>query len=205
MAAEALELDRQTGQPLWENYLKNIRARQKSHTRKLKVVSLKKLGKVRLMNSKDFNRTCHIIFGVKMDFTRKERYVANGSITDILVDLCYSSIVSCDSTRIALLLAALNDLDILACDIFNAYINDPFRERIYFFAGMECGKSLEGKVMRLVRALYGLKRSGASWRNMFKDHIANFLELTPSTVEPDMYYQCNTNEDGTNYYELLLV
>ena len=38
--------------------------------------------------------TCHIIFDVKMDFTRKARFVANESTTDAPVALCYSSVVS---------------------------------------------------------------------------------------------------------------
>ena len=33
--------------------------------------------------------TCHIVFNVKMDFTRKARYVANGAMTDTTVGLCY--------------------------------------------------------------------------------------------------------------------
>ena len=44
--------------------------------------------------------TCHIVFIVKMDFTRKERYVANGAMIDTPVDLCYSSVVYRDSVRI---------------------------------------------------------------------------------------------------------
>ena len=71
-----------------------------------------------------------------MDFIRKARYVTNGAITDIPVGLCYSSVVSCDSPRIAFLVTSLNDLDILACDISNAYLNTPFRERIWFVAGL---------------------------------------------------------------------
>ena len=60
-------------------------------------------------------------------------------------------------------------------------------EREFFVvAGMECGKSLDGKVMKLVRALYGLKSSGASWRKMFKNHIVNFLVFIPRTIEPGM-------------------
>ena len=126
-------------------------------------------------------------------------------MTDTPVGLCYSSVVSRFSIRIAFLIAALNDLDILACDISNAYLNAPCRERIWFVAGLECGKSLEGKVMKLVRVLYGLKSSGASWRKMFKDHVVDKLEFTPSVVDPDMYYQRNVKADGTEYYELLLV
>ena len=73
--------------------------------------------------------TCHIVFDVKMDFTRKARFVANGSMTDMPIGLCYSSVVSRDSVRIAFLVAALNDLDLLACDIGNAYLNAPCREK----------------------------------------------------------------------------
>ena len=53
-----------------------------------------------------------------MDFTLKARYVANVYITDTPVVLCYSSVVSCDSIIIALLVAALNYLDVLACDVY---------------------------------------------------------------------------------------
>ena len=60
-----------------------------------------------------------------MNFTRKAMYVPNGSMTDTPVGLCYYSVVYCDSVIIALFVAALNDLDILACDISNAYLNAP--------------------------------------------------------------------------------
>ena len=62
---------------------------------------------------------------MKIDFTRKARYVADGSMADTPVGLCYSSVASRDSTRIAFLVTSLNDLDILACDISNADINAP--------------------------------------------------------------------------------
>ena len=149
--------------------------------------------------------TCNIVFDVKMRFTRNARYVANGSMNDTLVVLCYLGVVSRDSFIIAFLVAALNDLDILACEMSNAYLNAPCREIIWFVAGLDFGKSLEGKVMKLVRALYGLKISGVSWRKMIEDHILNCLRITPSTIDSNMYYQRNTNEDGTDYYKLLLV
>jgi len=50
----------------------------------------------------------------------------------------------------AFLVAALNDLAwILAADIGNAYLNAP-HEKIWFEAGIECGQSCKGKVMKLV-------------------------------------------------------
>jgi hypothetical protein len=49
--------------------------------------------------------------------------------------ITYSSVVSRDSVQLAFLIAALNDLDILSCDIGNAYLNAPCREKIWFEAG----------------------------------------------------------------------
>jgi hypothetical protein len=87
---------------------------------------------------------CHLVFDVKMDFTRKARYVAGGHMTDPPSTLTYSSVVSRDSVRIALMLAALNDVELLAADIGNAYLNVPTRERVYTTAGLEFGAELQG-------------------------------------------------------------
>ena len=84
-------------------------------------------------------------------------------------------------------------------------MNAPCREKIWFKAGLECGNELVGKVCKLIRALYGLKSSGASWRKMFKDHIQQHLGFTPSITDPDMYYRKAKRPDGSMYYELLLV
>ena len=114
---------------------------------------------------------------MRIYFTRKARYVANGATIETPVGLCYSSVVSRDSVRIAFLVYALNDLDNLACDIYNAYLNAPCLEIILFVAGMECIKSLEGRVMKLVRAFYGLEISRAIWRKMFKDRVLNCFRI----------------------------
>jgi hypothetical protein len=104
----------------------------------------------------------HMIFDVKMDFTCKARLVAGGHVTEVPSNLTYSSIVSRDSVRMIFLLAALNDLDILAADIGNAYLNASTREKVYAIAGKEFG-SRAGEPVIIVRALYGLKSSGAAW------------------------------------------
>jgi hypothetical protein len=49
---------------------------------------------------------CHVVFDVKMDFTRKARFVAGGHMTDPPSTITYSSVVSRESVRIAFLLAA---------------------------------------------------------------------------------------------------
>ena len=45
--------------------------------------------------------------------------------------ITYLSLVSRDSVRIDLIIYALNDLKVLACDIHNAYITTKFREKIW--------------------------------------------------------------------------
>ena len=101
---------------------------------------------------------------------RKARLVANGNETDAPATLTYSSVVSRDSVRIALLIASLNDVEVLACDIQNAYLTADCREKIYFIAGPEFG-SEERSIMIIKKALYGLKSSGAA----FRAHLAETL------------------------------
>ena len=75
---------------------------------------------------------CHIIFDVKMDLTRKARLVACGHMTALPSSMTYASVVSCESVRIAFLLAALDNCEILAGDISNAYLNAFTSEKNYY-------------------------------------------------------------------------
>jgi len=61
--------------------------------------------------------TGHIIFDVKMCFTRKARWVLDGHKTRDPDGSTYAGVVSRDSIRIALTYAALNGLDVTAADI----------------------------------------------------------------------------------------
>ena len=63
--------------------------------------------------------------------------------------------MSRDSFRIALTIAAFNNIDILAYDIQNAYLIALCREKIWTFAGPEFGEE-EGTLMLVKIALYGL-------------------------------------------------
>ena len=60
-------------------------------------------------------------------------------------------------------IATSNGLDILACDIQNAYLTAKCREKIWTIAGPELG-SEEGRLMIVKMALYDLKSSGAAFR-----------------------------------------
>ena len=89
----------------------------------------------------------HIIFDIKFDLTRKARLVAGGHKNkEIPAYATYSSVVSRESVRLGLLIAALDGLDILAADISNAYLNAPCREKVHVHVGEELfGKPNVGK------------------------------------------------------------
>jgi len=118
--------------------------------------------------------------------------------------ITYSTVVSRDSVHIAFLLAALNNVDILATDIHNAYLNAPAREKVYTTAGPEFGPEFIGKAVLIVRALYGLKSSGAAWRA----HLANTLQqlgYKSCLANPDVWFHPAMKENGYQYYDYVLV
>jgi hypothetical protein len=84
----------------------------------------------------------HRVFDVKMeDFQRKARVVAGGHMTKPSSGtFTYASVVSRESVRIVLPLAALNDLDVRTADIENAYLTAPVGEKIWCRLGPEFGQ-----------------------------------------------------------------
>jgi hypothetical protein len=138
---------------------------------------------------------CHIVFDVKMDLTRKARFCANGNETSTPASAVYSSVVSRDSVRLAFLIASLNDLDILATDITNAYLNAPVKEKIWFEGGSECGDD-KGKICVLTRALYGLRSSGNSWRTFFATTFKD-MHFKESMVDRDVWIRPAVAADAT--------
>ena len=63
-----------------------------------------------------------------------------------------------------MLIAALNDIDILSADVQNAFLTAPVLEKVWLTTGPEFGPE-QGKNMIVVRALYGLKSASASFRS----------------------------------------
>ena len=202
---EAIRLDKENGDTQWQDAIK--KEMSKANVAYVPVEGVTAEGARRsegeLIGFQEIK--CHLIFDVKMDFTRKARFVAGGHTTETPASLTYSSVVSRESVRIAFFLGALNGLDVLSCDIGNAYLNAKCREKIWFKAGPECGENA-GKVCKLVRALYGLRSSGAAWRDMFSNFIKEVLDFTPTTMDPDVYIRKSFKTgSGEAYYEYLLV
>ena len=193
--AEAYAIDEQTGTDFWR------KAIEKEMRNNMPAFEFRDDDKVPVGYNKIHG---HMVFDIRFDLTRKARYVANGNETeDIPHEEVFSSVVSRDSVRIAFLLAALNDLDILAADVQNAYLNAPTREKNYIIAGPEFGSN-KGRPVLIVRALYGMRTSGARWR----DHMASTLReagFESSKADPDVWMRPNTKPDGFQYYEYVLM
>ena len=82
-------------------------------------------------------------------------------------------------------MAALNDLEVKAADIQNAYLTAPVPEKIWTKLGPKFGAGVR-KVAIIVRALYGLKSAGASFRNHHADKYMQELEYESCKAEADV-------------------
>jgi hypothetical protein len=63
--------------------------------------------------------------------------------------------VAHDSVRLALLIAALNNLDILFADVGNAYLNATTKEKVHITCGLEVRQKYYGCYAIIRKALYG--------------------------------------------------
>jgi len=120
---------------------------------------------------------CHMVFDVKVDFTRKARFVAGGHKTETPKSITYSSVVSRDA---------------------------DCREKVHTTLGLEFGQNLQGRTTVIVKALYGLKSSGAAWRA----HLASTLhdlQYRSSLADPDVWLRPAVKQSGDLYYEYVIV
>ena len=175
---EAYALDEHNGNTLWADSISKEMKYVKPDSRIMEDSEQVPVG---------FHRVnCNMIFDVKMeDFRLKSRLIAGGHTTNIPATITYASVVSCETVRIALTLAALNDLEVKVADIQNAYITHPVTEKIWTVLGKEFVQDAGNKVITS-RDLYGLKSSGAEFRN----NLANYMKrlgYTPCCADPDLW------------------
>ena len=148
---------------------------------------------------------CHLIFDVKFgeNFRRKARFVAGGHTTEVPDSLItYSSVVSRDSVRIALTIAALNGLKVMACDIQNAYLTADCMEKIWTTDRPEFG-SEAGTVFIVKKAFYGLKSAGAAFRSLLADTLKDTGYL-PKKADPDVWIRPAVKANGFKYCKMVL-
>ena len=87
--------------------------------------------------------------------------------------------------RMMIFLAELNQLDIWAKDIGNAYLEAKTSEMVYIGAGQEFGDK-EGNTLIIYKSLYGLRSSGARWDENLSDDLRD-IRFSIFKVEHDIW------------------
>ena len=146
----------------------------------------------------------HLIWDLKMDFTRKARWVKDGHRTPDPTTSNYAGVVSRESVRIAFTYAALNGLDVFATDVQNAYLQAPTSEKHYIICGDEFGIEHRGKVAIITRALYGGKFAGRDyWKHMRS--FMNELGFISCKADSDVWMRKAVTDRGVDYWEYVLI
>ena len=84
-------------------------------------------------------------------------------------------------------LAVLSGLQLYAADIGNAYLEAKMKEKVCIYGGPEFrDRGLEGHLLVIVWALYGLKTSGARWHDRFADTLCK-IGFPPCKADTDMW------------------
>ena len=148
---------------------------------------------------------CHLTFVIKIEgLVRKARCVAGGHMTETPHQLRYASVVSRESVRIALTIAALNDLEIKCSDVMCAFCQAPTKEKVWTVLGPEFGPDA-GKRAIVVRAAYGLKSSSQA----FREHLASCMKelgWESCKADRDVWLKPMVRpEDGFEYYAYMLI
>ncbi|KAI2506427.1 Reverse transcriptase (RNA-dependent DNA polymerase) [Fragilaria crotonensis] len=189
--AQALAIDKRTGTDFWE------KAIEKEIRNVFPAFEFLKTDDAQVPPGFQFVET-YFVFDIKMDLTRKARLVARGSMTEATKEETFASVVSRDTVRLFFLLAALNDLDVLSCDIQNAYLAAPNKEKVWTKFTDQLGPEYNGKKAIIAKALYGLRSSGRS----FRDYLAmNLRELgfISSKADPDLWMRSAKSRTETTF------
>ena len=105
----------------------------------------------------------HLVFHVKMDFTRKARWVKDGHLTKDPIDSNFAGVVSRESVRIAFIYAALNGLKVATGDVKSAYLQAPTLKKHYIICDESFPLEWRNKIAIIHWALYGGKTAGSNY------------------------------------------
>jgi hypothetical protein len=180
---EAMELDKENGNTMWADAehaeLSSIQGYQSFTDRGPQ-------GSAKI--PKGYKKiTVHMVYAVKHDGRHKARLVAGGHLTDTPIESVYSSVVSLKGVRMTIFAAELNSLLIWSTDVGNAYLESYTQEKVYVIAGPEFEPfGLQGHVLLIARALYGLKSSGLRWWERLAE-VLWAMGFVPSRAETDIW------------------
>ncbi len=189
---EAYTLDAQNGNTYWKD------AMELEISQLMEYKTFKDMGRHASVPPGYQQIPLRMVFDVKQSLKRKARLVARGDKTEPPRDSVYSGVASLRSLRIVTFLAELNGLHLTGGDIGNAYLEAYTKEKVCTVAGPEFGP-LEGHLLLIDKALYGLRTSGARFHAKFADTLRT-LGFFPSYADPDVWLR-----DAGDCYEYVVV
>lgn len=139
---------------------------------------------------------CRWVFKKKYDSSNNVRYrarlVAKGFTQKEGVDFheTFSPVLRYSTLRLLFALAAKLDLDISHLDVTTAFLNGFLDETVYMKKPItyECNSN-DNKVLKLKRAIYGLKQSSRAWYQRVNDYLID-LGYKKSKYEPCLFTKC---------------
>ena len=146
----------------------------------------------------------HLMFDVKMDFTRKVRWVLNGHTNKAPEASACAGLVSRESTRIAFIYAALNSVDVWSCDMKNAYLQSPTSKNHYVVCEPKWSLENQGKIAITFRARNGGKYTGRDFRNYLR-HCREHLGFEAFLADPDVWMRPAIRANGKDYFEHVML
>lgn len=120
------------------------------------------------------------VLNKKLDVSNKVRYrarlVAKGYSQRRGIDYenTFSPVVKHSTLRMLFALSVQWDMDITHLDVTTAFLNGHLKENIYMSIPEGLENEKNGKVLKLKRAIYGLKQSSLVWYEKVKDCLLNY-------------------------------
>jgi hypothetical protein len=134
------------------------------------------------------------VFDYKLDFNgylirHKARICVRGDLQPMSERETYAATVKMKIFRFILALTAAFDLDTWHADVTNAFLNSLLDEEVY--CKLPDGFTQAGKCIKLLRALYGLRRAPRLWQQELSDFLGT-QGLRQVKEESCLF----TNDDG---------
>ena len=126
----------------------------------------------------------------------KARLVAKGFLQQPGLDFneIYAPVARIETMKLIVALTSLRKWSLNQLDVKSAFLNGPLEEEVYVkqAPGFE-KKGMENKVMKLKKALYGLKHAPRAWNKKI-DASLQKLNFTKCSTEHGAYVRLNIND-----------
>ncbi|KAJ8481821.1 hypothetical protein ONZ51_g5747 [Trametes cubensis] len=143
---------------------------------------------------------CRWVYRLKRDsegriIRYKARLVAQGfsQVPGLDYFETFAPVIRMDSLRTMLAIAAARGMALRQWDVVGAYLNADLDEEIYMRQppGYEDGS---GRVLRVLKAMYGLKQAGRKWNERFNRVMVDELKFKRLDSEPCAYIKTDDRE-----------